>query len=110
VFVNAASNATILNPSAYGISSEAIAWCIKQRGVVEYRQYSYINAKAKLVAFGRTRAYCDFGSYTLVEVETLAAPYPTLAQMAYMNPIPNYKWNRSGLLLLLHSLSLSKRL
>ena len=66
---------------------------MKQGGKISYRQYSYISGP-DVVAFGNKKAYCDMGSYTLIEVETLASPFLTLAQMAYFHPIPDWKWDR----------------
>jgi hypothetical protein len=74
-------------------SEEAIEWCLKQGGKISYSQYSYINGP-DVIAFGNKKAYCNMGTYTLTEVETLASPFLTLAQMAYFHPIPNFKWDR----------------
>jgi hypothetical protein len=73
-------------------SKEAIEWCLKQGGKISYRQYSYISGPG-VIAFGNKKAYCDMGTYTLTEVETLASPFLTLAQMAYFHPIPDWKWD-----------------
>ncbi len=57
------------------------------------------NINEAVDAFERRRASQEqkHGSdwaYTLTEVETLASPFLTLAQMAYFHPIPDWKWDR----------------
>jgi hypothetical protein len=71
-----------------------VAYCRQQGGVVSYQQYSYVSG-ASVLAFGRKRAFCNLGTYTLTELETMASPYVTLAQMAYLYPIADFEWDRT---------------
>ena len=84
--------------SKYGKAvQDGAEWCKSQGGsVVEY-QYSYISREAKVVGFGKKRLMCTFGVYTLIDVETLASPYLTLAQSFYIHPLENWKWDKKRL-------------
>lgn len=95
----ASSNQTTNETQAYkatdfGCTDDALEWCRQQGGVVSYQQYSYISGPS-VMAFGNKKAYCDMGTYTLIEVETLASPFLTLAQLAYINPLADFTWNHT---------------
>jgi len=85
----------LVDLSKYGKAvQDGAEWCRSQGGTVEEYQYSYISREAKVVGFGKTRLMCSFGVYTLIDVETLASPYLTLAQSSYINPLDNWKWDK----------------
>ncbi len=93
-FPTATNETQAYKATDFGCTDDALEWCRQQGGVVSYQQYSYISGPS-VIAFGNKKAYCDMGTYTLIEAKTLASPFLTLAQLAYINPLADFTWNHT---------------